>query len=88
MLACILRFSMDPSYYCIKYDFYCFDDLWLDALIILINVYNALLLILLSILCFLGVEVPEVLFRVEQGWETNRIINYQLINSRGVTGGE
>ena len=48
------------------------------------NVYRTLLFSLLSILCFWGVEVPEVLFGVEQGWETNREINYQLINSRGV----
>jgi hypothetical protein len=43
------------------------------------------LLLLLNILYFLGVEVPKVLFGVEQGWETNHGINYQLINSRGVT---
>jgi hypothetical protein len=43
------------------------------------------LLSLLSILYFLGVEVLEVLFGVEQGWETNHGINYQLINSHGVT---
>ena len=32
----------------------------------LFNIYRTLLLSLLSILCFLGVEVPEVLFEVEQ----------------------
>jgi hypothetical protein len=53
----------------------------------MINVYRTLLLSLLSILYFLGVEVPEVLFGVEQGWETNHEINYQLINSQGVTVG-
>jgi hypothetical protein len=37
----------------------------------MINVYSTLLLSLLSILCFLGVEVPEDLFGVEQGWEMN-----------------
>jgi hypothetical protein len=51
----------------------------------MINVYRTLLLLLLSILCFLGVEVPEVLFGVEQGWEMNCEINYQLINSQGIT---
>ena len=25
------------------------------------------------------------MFGVEQGWETNRVINYKLINSRGIT---
>jgi hypothetical protein len=34
---------------------------------------------------FLRVEVLEALFGLEQGWEINRRINYQLINSRGVT---
>jgi hypothetical protein len=67
------------------YDFRCFDDLWLEALVIMINIYSTLLLLLLSTLCFLGVEVSEVLFGVEQGWEMNRGINYQLINSRGIT---
>jgi hypothetical protein len=51
------------------------------------NVYRTLLLLLLSSLCFLGVKVPEVLFEVEQGCETNHGINYQLINSRGITVG-
>jgi hypothetical protein len=51
----------------------------------MVNDYSTLLLSLLSILCFLGVEVSEVLFGVEQGWETNRGINYYLINSRGIT---
>ena len=53
----------------------------------MVNVYRTLLLPLLSILCFSEVEVPEVLFGVEQGCETNRKINYQLINYRGVTVG-
>ena len=51
----------------------------------MVDVYRTLLLPLLSILCFLGVKVSEVLFGVEQGWETNCEINYQLINSRGIT---
>ena len=51
----------------------------------LINVYKTLLLSLLSILYFLRVEVQEVLFGVEQGWETNRGMNYQLINSWRIT---
>jgi hypothetical protein len=42
---------------------------------------------MLSILYFLGVEVSEVLFGVEQGWEMNREINYQLINFWAVTVG-
>jgi hypothetical protein len=54
-------------------------------LVILISDYSTLLLLMLSILCFLGVEVPEVLFGVEQGWEMNHGINYLLINSQGVT---
>jgi hypothetical protein len=72
MLACLLRISIDPLYCCIYHDFRCFNDLWLDALVILINVCSTLLLSLHSILCFLGVEVLEVLFGAEQGWETNR----------------
>jgi hypothetical protein len=40
MLACILRICIDPLYWCIWYDFRCFDNLWLDALVILINVYS------------------------------------------------
>jgi hypothetical protein len=51
----------------LEYDFHCFVNLWLDAVVIMINVYSTLLLSLLSILCFLGVEVLEVLFEVEQG---------------------
>jgi hypothetical protein len=51
----------------------------------MINVYSTLLLPLLNVLFFLGVEIPNVLFEMEQGWETNRRINYQLINSQGVT---
>jgi hypothetical protein len=51
----------------------------------MINVYRTLLLLLLSILYFLGVEVSKVLFEVGQGWKTNHGINYQLINSQGVT---
>jgi hypothetical protein len=67
------------------YDFRCFDDIWLEALVIMINIYSTLLLLLLNTLCFLGVEVSEVLFGVKQGWETNHGINYQLINSRCIT---
>ena len=53
----------------------------------MVNVHRTLLLPLLGILCFLGVEVSEVLFGVEQDWEMNCEFNYQLINSRGVTKG-